>query len=77
MNTFIEEVQHFLIAEFEKRGVYNHWQLQKTHPKIAIHFEKLCGFPEDLTTKDIKTMLNWLEIEKIEFKNIKITWKKI
>lgn len=75
MKTFIEEIQQFLIAEFEKRGVIVYYQIEETHPNIAKLHDKLCVFPEDLTKKDIKTMMQWLEIDTLKLGKLNITWK--
>ena len=75
MITFIEEIQQLLITEFEKRGVIVYYQIEETHPKIAKLHDKLCVFPEDLTKKDIKTMMQWLEIDTLKLGKLNITWK--
>lgn len=75
MKLFTEEIQQFLIEEFEKRGVTQSWQIAKTHKEVSIAYQLMLSFPEYLFVKDIKTMLNWLEIDTIELEKIKITFK--
>lgn len=70
----IELIQSKLLSEFENVGVTTASQFKLQFPKMQETYKTLCNYPEDLTTSEIKKMMQYLEIKKLTFENITIQW---